>query len=73
LAPLDCWVARGDTGKVLDMLETQVRNNYFSFWWANYQWPWWDDLRSEPRFQAAMQTIADKVAEQRRLVAEMNL
>ena len=73
LAPIDCWAARGDYDKALEMLETQIQNNYFSFWWVIYQWPWWDDLRSEPRFQAAMATIAEKVAVQRQLIDEMNL
>jgi tetratricopeptide (TPR) repeat protein len=73
LAPVDCWVARGDYDKALDMLDTWVQNDFYSYWWINYSWPWWDDLRSEPRFQAAMQTIAEKVAVQRQLIDEMNL
>jgi hypothetical protein len=55
------------------MLETRVGNGQIDSWWLNYQWPWWDNMRSEPRFKAAMKTIADKVAEQRHLVDEMKL
>ena len=73
LAPVDCWVAKGDNDKALDMLETQIQNGFISWWWVSYQWPWWDNIRSEPRFQAAMQTIAERVSEQRKLIADMNL
>ena len=73
LAPIDCWVARGDHEKALDMLDTWNENDFYAYWWFTYQWPWWDDLRSEPRFQAAMQTIEEKVAKQRSLIDQMNL
>jgi tetratricopeptide (TPR) repeat protein len=73
LAPIDCWVTRGDHDRALAMMETWIQNDFYSYWWINYRWPWWDDLRSEPRFQAVMQTIEEKVAVQRQLVDEMNL
>lgn len=72
-APVDCWIIKGDTAKALDLLETQVANDYFAYWWVIYQWPWWESVRSEPRFQAAMQSIEEKVAVQRHLIDEMNL
>jgi hypothetical protein len=73
LAPIDCWVAQGEYEMALDLLETQVEHGHIAWWWVAYQWPWWDNMRSEPRFQAAMQTIADRVAEQRLLIDEMSL
>jgi TolB-like protein/Flp pilus assembly protein TadD len=73
LAPIDCWVSLGEYEKALDMLETQVENGFYSTWWLAYAWPWWDELRTEPRFQAAMQTIEENAAEQRQLIDEMNL
>jgi len=72
LAPINCWVIRGDDDKALAMLETEVEHGHVAGWWLDYRWPWWDGLRSEPRFKAAMQKIQDRVAEQRRMVAEMN-
>jgi len=53
--------------KLVAWLFTALRNYY------QHKWPWWDNIRSEPRFQAAMQSIQDQVAEQRRLIEEMNL
>jgi TolB-like protein/Tfp pilus assembly protein PilF len=73
LAPVDCWAAQGEQDKALDMLETQIEHGHIAFWWIAYQWPWWDNVRSEPRFQAAMQTIAERVAEQRQLMDQMKL
>jgi TolB-like protein/Tfp pilus assembly protein PilF len=70
LAPLDCWALRGDDEQALAMLETQVAHGHIAGWWLNYQWPWWNELRATPRFQAAMQMIQDKVTEQRRLAME---
>jgi TolB-like protein/Tfp pilus assembly protein PilF len=72
-APLDCLVASGDHDRALDLLETQVENGFIAWWWVNYEWPWWDEIRTEPRFQAAMQSIQDQVAVQRQLIEEMNL
>jgi TolB-like protein/Tfp pilus assembly protein PilF len=71
-APVDCWIIKGDYDRALDLLEIQVANNYFAYWWVIYEWPWWDALRSDPRFQAAMQNITEKVAVQRELIDEMN-
>lgn len=51
----------------------QVANYYYATWWVIYQWPWWNEVRSEPRFRTAMQTIAEKVAAQRELIEEMSL
>ncbi len=73
LAPINCWALKGDYDQALSMLETQIEHGHISGWWLNYQWPWWDNVRSEPRFQAAMHVIADRVAVQRQLIAEMKL
>jgi len=73
LAPLDCWVLKGDYSKALDMLETRVAHGHYSGWWINYGWPWWDDVRPEPRFKAAMQTILDKVNEQSKMLDDMQI
>jgi hypothetical protein len=73
LAPVDCWAAQGEHDKALDMLQTRIEHGHIAFWWIAYQWPWWDNVRSEPRFQAAMQTIADRVAEQRQLMDQMKV
>ena len=63
----------GQYDQALSALEEQVENGFISWWWVNYQWPWWDNVRSEPRFQAAMQSIQDQVAEQRQLIDQMTL
>ena len=70
---MDCWVIRGDFDKALDILETRVEHNHIQGWWVNFKLAWWDDVRSEPRFQTAMDTIAERVEEQRVLVEQMNL
>jgi TolB-like protein/Tfp pilus assembly protein PilF len=70
---MECWVIKGDYGRALDVLETRVAHNHIGGWWGNFKLAWWDDVRSEPRFQTAMDTIADRVEEQRALVEEPNL
>jgi hypothetical protein len=53
--------------KLVAYLFTVLRSYY------QHKRPWWDNIRSEPRFQAAMPSIQDQVAEQRHLIEEMNL
>ena len=73
LAPIDCWVIRGEDEKALSMLETQVEHGHIAGWSLAFQLPWWDNVRSDPRFKATMQNIAARVAEQRSLIDEMKL
>jgi hypothetical protein len=73
IAPVECWLLQGEFDKALESLETRVAHNHYSDWWLASKLPGWEPLRAEPRFQAAVQAIETAVAEQRRLLAEMNL
>jgi tetratricopeptide (TPR) repeat protein len=73
IAPAACWVLRGDYDLALGAVESWVAAKQHSFWWLVYKLPVFDTIRAEPRFQAAMQAIEADVAEQRQLLAEMNL
>jgi len=71
-APEHCYLALGDTGKALAAFETAVAHGHYSFWWINSRFPWFEPLRGEPRFEAAMQQIRDRVALQRGNLARMD-
>ena len=73
VAPVFCWMSNGEFDKALAALETRIAHKHYSFWWLMFKFPQWDPIRAEPRFQAAVQSLEDGIAEQRRLLAEMNL
>ena len=67
-----CYIVRGDIEKSLAAFETQVAHGHISGWWLQTRLPWYDPLRGEPRFEAALQQIRDRVAMQRENLARMD-
>jgi tetratricopeptide (TPR) repeat protein len=67
-----CYLAQGDTQKALDAFETQVEHGHYSGWWIFTKLPWFEPLRGEPRFEAALQTIRDRMAVQRENLARLD-
>jgi TolB-like protein/Tfp pilus assembly protein PilF len=66
-----CYLASGDHAKALDAFETQVAHGHIGGWWVNTRMPWFEPLRGEPRFEAALQSIRDRMAVQRENLARM--
>ena len=67
-----CYVLQGDIEKSLQAFETRVAHGHISGWWFFSQAPWFEPLRGEPRFEAALQQIRDRVALQRENLARMD-
>ncbi len=68
----DCYLARGDNEKALRAFETRVAHGHITNWWMFTFAPWVEPLRGEPRFEAAMQQIHDRVALQRENLARID-
>ena len=66
--PEICYLAAGDTGKALDMIETQLSHNHGDSWWLIKEFPMYESIRFEPRFQAAMTEYERRVALQREAI-----
>lgn len=67
-----CYLARGDIEQSLRAFETQVAHGHISGWWLQTRMPWFEPLRGEPRFEAALQQIRDRVALQRENLARID-
>jgi TolB-like protein/Tfp pilus assembly protein PilF len=69
--PQFCYLAAGDKEKALTTIETQLVNN-FLFWRKTYdQLPMYEQIRFEPRYQAAMTERDRRLADQRAAVEQM--
>ena len=60
-----CYAIKGDFAKALDAIEIQVEHGHISYWWISLNQPYFDPLRGEPRFEAALQRIHQRNALQR--------
>lgn len=67
-----CYLARGDTEKALDAFETTVAHGHYSGWWIFTSLPWFEPLKGEPRFEAALQRVRGRMAEQRENLARLD-
>jgi tetratricopeptide (TPR) repeat protein len=66
-----CYVVRGDNEKALAAIETAVEHGHLQGWyfWRNH--PEMEPLWGTPRFEAAMQQIAEELARQRENLSRM--
>jgi TolB-like protein/predicted Zn-dependent protease len=66
-----CMVLAGDIDPAIDLLESRVaKGNYHE----HHKWgkePWFRELEGIPRYDAIVETIESRLAEQRALLAEM--
>lgn len=67
-----CYLAAGDTEKALTLIETQLAHNHLSWWRVYDQLPMYEQIRHEPRYQAAMTERDRRLAIQREAVEQMN-
>jgi hypothetical protein len=64
-APDACLLAKGELDAALSAFETRVAHGHIGFWWIETRLPWNEPLRGTPRFEAALQQIEARIAEQR--------
>jgi len=67
-----CYLAAGDTEKALVQIETQLAHNHLFAWKLYDQLPMYEQIRHEPRYQAAMTERDRRLAIQREAVDQMN-
>jgi TolB-like protein len=68
-----CQLARGDTQKALDTLETMLAHDHLFGWPMLHNFSLFDPIRDEPRFIAANTERARKIALQREEIDAMKL
>ncbi len=68
----NCYLVHGDIEKSLQAFETRVAHGHISGWWIFTRAPWFEPLRGEPRFEAALQQIRDTIAMQRENLARID-
>ncbi len=71
-APDVCYLVAGDKEKALASIETQLAHNHLAFWDIAHALPMYEQIRFEPRFQAAVAERARRIAIQREAVAKMD-
>ena len=69
--PEICYLTAGDTEKALAMIETQLAHNHLAGWWWSHALPMYDQLRFEPRYQAAVEEHERRVGLQRDAIEAM--
>jgi TolB-like protein/Tfp pilus assembly protein PilF len=69
--PDSCYLAAGDTEKALLIIETQLAHNHLSDWYIVHQMPMYDQIRHEPRYQAALAEHERRIGGQREAVEKM--
>jgi TolB-like protein/Flp pilus assembly protein TadD len=68
-----CNLMSGDIEKALAHIETQLVHNHLANWMIYDQLPLYDQIRSEPRYQAALAERNRLVAEQRKVIDQMQI
>ena len=71
--PEVCYLTAGDTEKALAMIETQLKHNHLADWWWSHDLPMYDQLRFEPRYQAAVEEHKRRVGLQRDAIEAMEM
>jgi TolB-like protein/Tfp pilus assembly protein PilF len=66
-----CYVVRGDIDKALAVIETQVEHGHIQGWYFWRKHPEMEPLWGTPRFEAAMQRVAEELARQRENLSRM--
>jgi TolB-like protein len=67
-----CYLASGDNDKAISTFETWADHGHISGWWINTNLPWFEPIRGEPRFEAAIQGIRDRMTLQRENLARLD-
>jgi len=70
--PEACYLTDGDTERALQTIETQLAHNHLYDWELNHMLPMYDQIRHEPRYQAALAERERRIAIQREAIAEMS-
>ena len=71
-APDMCYLTNGDTEKALRSIETQLAHGHLYWRDLFYRMPMYDQIRTEPRFQAVIEERERRIAIQREAVAKMD-
>ena len=66
--PQFCYLMAGNTEKALATIETQLAHNHLYGWKIQDQLPMYEQIRFEPRYQAAMAERDRRIAEQRIII-----
>jgi hypothetical protein len=66
-----CYLAAGDTEKALLSIETQLAHNHLSEWHFVHRMPMYDQIRHEPRYQAAWAERERRISVQRENIEKM--
>ncbi|MDX2418701.1 MAG: winged helix-turn-helix domain-containing protein [Xanthomonadales bacterium] len=66
-----CYLAAGDTEKALLSIETQLSHNHLFAWYPAQLLPMYDQIRHEPRYQAAWAEFERRIGVQRENIEKM--
>ena len=69
--PETCYLTAGDTEKALLSIETQLAHNHLNDWYIVHQMPMYDQIRHEPRYQAAVAERERRIGVQRKTIETM--
>jgi len=69
--PETCYLTAGDTEEALLSIETQLAHNHLIDWYIVHQMPMYDQIRHEPRYQAAWAERERRISVQRENVEKM--
>jgi tetratricopeptide (TPR) repeat protein len=69
--PDTCYLTAGDTEKALLSIETQLAHNHLNDWYIVHQMPMYDQIRHEPRYQAAWAERERRISVQRENIEKM--
>jgi hypothetical protein len=69
--PQFCYLMAGDTEKALTTIKSQLADNDLTFWKTNDRLPMYEQIRFEPRYQAATAEYERRIAEQRKAVEQV--
>ncbi len=69
--PETCYLTAGDTEKALLSIETQLAHNHLIDWYIVHQMPMYDQIRHEPRYQAAWAERERRISVQRENIEKM--
>ena len=66
-----CYLVAGYTEKALTHIESRLANNHLLYWKTDDQLPMYEQIRFEPRYQAAMAERDRRLAVQREAIDQM--
>jgi TolB-like protein len=67
-----CYLIDGSFDQALDILERETaQGRLLDRWWLLGKIPWWEQLEDNPRYIALVNRIETRLAEQRKLLKEM--